>query len=90
MSRYRIRCKLIGCDTGNDCICWRCGDHLYYTAVQRGLLWPIQWRLERLKRISHKLRHAGCEECGKPIPLRRRLKDEYLCSQECWEKHLPF
>jgi hypothetical protein len=79
----RPRCHLFGCVMMDEYhACERCGIMLYDGFIDQPLILPIlnlKWRIVEL------IKGRRCPECGKKI-----RKDQDYCSEECFEKGLPF
>ena len=79
----RPRCHVFGCVIMNEYhACERCGIMLYDGFIDQPLILPIlhlKWRIKEM------ILGKRCFGCGKRIP-----KEEDYCSEECFEKNLPF
>jgi len=82
----RPRCELFGCVCAEDYpACHRCGADLYEDFIQEGrleFLFRAYWRAQKFVwRVTGK----KCEVCQRRFWGRGRV-----CSDECFEKWLPF
>jgi hypothetical protein len=79
----RPKCHILGCSIMNEYhACERCGIMLYDGFIDQPLILPIlhlKWRILEL------IKGRRCPECGKKIH-----RDQDYCSDECFEKGLPF
>lgn len=87
----RLRCRLLGCTSGEFNECHRCGHQVYDPDyVEAGWLEPVfrwWWRVRRW----FSTKRWYCTQCGKRLPWRRQnCVSEEFCSDECFSKWLPF
>ena len=84
----RIRCVLWGCWCDQNSSCPKCGAALYDADyIQIGKLEWIR-KVVGFFRGIYRFANRRCEVCGKKIRFNRH--DDYTCSDECFDKWLPF
>lgn len=87
----RLRCRLLGCDPSeHGPWCERCG-HTVYDAEFVVAGWLNPWFRFRL--WLRAWTWPRCHHCGRRMFWRRLLGRSYdreLCSQECFDRWIPF
>lgn len=88
--KIKLFCWWFGCETKNSPDCFRCNEDLYNgDFIQSGFyytkLLPFWHRFKYLF-VSQK-----CDVCGKKLSFKRKYNPhENCCSDECFDKWLPF
>lgn len=84
----RIRCHILGCDSGYEHACVYCGAALYDADfIQAGWQWVVRLGYA-LRRLRKRVKGAHCAVCKRHFWPKDQY--EFCCGRKCQDQWIPF